>query len=127
MALSKIVWIAPLVVIGYDVVASVASLLLGFRYAYAGIGSAIIYGMAGFFAARQSSLATTLVVGLAAGLSDATVGWGISWAIGPGRTTNSSLSMSQWSLAAISVTVFAVICAFVGSLIARLLQSRGIA
>ena len=126
MSLNKMIWIAPLAVIGYDCMASVASLMLGFQYGYAAFGSALIYGVTGYFAARTSTFALSFLVGISAGLVDATVGWGVSWAIGPGRRPNNSISFSQWSFAAMSVTAMAVICATVGGLIARMLQSRGV-
>jgi hypothetical protein len=127
MALNKVLWVTPLVVIAYDTTASLASLSLGFTYAYAGIGSAIIYATGGFFAASAAGFKSSILVGVVAGLTDATIGWGISWAIGPGRPASGSLSTSQWFVAASSVAIVAIVCAAIGGLIAHLVQARGVA
>ena len=127
MALSKVLLITPLAVTAYDAVASLASLALGLPYTYAGIGSAIIYAALGFFASSATGFASSILVGVVAGLADATIGWGVSWALGPGRPATGSLSMGQWFVAASSVTIVAIICASIGGLIARLLHSRSVA
>ncbi|WP_157604379.1 hypothetical protein [Rhizobacter sp. Root1221] len=127
MSFSKLLWITALVVIAYDVVASLASLILGFSYAYAGIGSAIIYAGAGFLAASAVGFRPTILVGVAAGLVDATIGWTVSWAIGPGRLASGELSLAKWFGAASSVVVLAVVCAAAGSFIARQVRARRVA
>ena len=100
---------------------------LGFSYAYAGIGSAIIYAGAGFFAAIVVGFRSSILVGVAAGLVDATIGWGVSWAIGPGRVASGELSVAKWFGAASSVVVLAVVCAAVGGFIARQVRARSVA
>ena len=127
MTLNKFFWLSPLAVVAYDAAASVASLSLGFAYAYAGIGSAIIYAVAGFLSARISGFLAGILVGVIMGLVDATIGWGVSWAIGPGRPSSGAISASQWLVAASSVTIIAVICASIGGLVAHVLQSRSVA
>jgi hypothetical protein len=85
---SKIILGGVGAVIGYDLLASLASRSLGFPYASASVGSYILYLLIGFVAARHASVAPIRHAAVAAGiagLADASVGWAISWALGPGR------------------------------------------
>jgi hypothetical protein len=57
------------------------------------------------------------------GLIDATIGWAISWAIGPGRTPDGTLPLPRWIAAAALVMLTASICAAVGGFGARFTAS----
>lgn len=117
-------------VIAYDAAASTASLAFGFSYAYAGVGSILIYAASGFFAARTRTLWFSLLVGVIAGVADATVGWGVSWAVGPGRPPSGSLTFTGWLATVASVVVLASVCAGIGGVVGRFtrrLQSARVA
>lgn len=73
------------VILLWDVSMSIASLQWGFDYTQAAIGSFFIHACAGFFICRFGNLAMSLAIGAALGLLDSTVGWYLSWIIGPGR------------------------------------------
>lgn len=77
--------IGPIVVVGFDAVASVAAKTLEFDYGALWPVSVLLPATIAFLAARQTG---SIKVGIGAGatvaLADATVGWAISWLIGPG-------------------------------------------
>ena len=106
-----------LAVVVWDAAASVGSLVLGVPYANASVGSFLIYLVAGFLAARIKSCSFSLVVGLAAGITDATLGWGVSWVLGPGRLPAGSFTATQLLSASGSVIVVAMALAGIGGLV----------
>lgn len=103
-----------LAVIVFDGVASVASLALGFPYTYAAFGSAVLYIAFAFFAARKFGFLAAVLFGFAMGITDATLGWAVSWAIGPGRLAASTLTLSVWLYTATFVVVLAAMYGLVG-------------
>jgi hypothetical protein len=106
-------------VVVFDAVASVASLQIGFKYVYASAGSYLLYATVGFLAARAGNEANAVAAGALIGVVDATVGWAVSWAIGPGRMPGGTLSIRQWVARAAIATFSATICAAVGGFIDR--------
>ena len=70
-------------VLAFDAIASVASQRLGFEYGSAAVGSGIIYTAIGFLAAGRGGVQAAALAGATMGLVDATLGWAVSWAIGP--------------------------------------------
>lgn len=83
--LAKIILVAVLVVLAYDTLGALASRALGFPYETLVFGSYVIYGCAGFFAGRARGLVKGAIAGGLVGLIDATLGWAISWHLGPGH------------------------------------------
>lgn len=70
----------------FDVVASVASRVFSFPYMKASIGSFAIYFAVGYFAARatdQSRVWVALLADVFVGFTDGTIGWAVSFLIGP--------------------------------------------
>jgi hypothetical protein len=57
-------------------------------------------------------------------LVDTTLGWFISWQIGPGALPEDQVKISIIGTTIVFVLSFAVICAFIGSAIARVLHGR---
>lgn len=104
----------------YDALASLASRALGFPYERASVGSYLIYLAVGFAVARASTRSRVRSAALGTGLVglvDATIGWGVSWAIGPGRIVDGTLSPARWSATAVGVVVFATIVGTVGGVL----------
>ena len=97
-------------VLVFDAVASLASVALSFPYWYAAIGSCVIYLVVGGAAARYASVRLSALAGALVGLVDATLGWAISWVIGPGRAAAGSLQLPRliWTAAAVSLLAGAV-------------------
>ena len=109
--------VAAFVVI-YDIAASLASRSLGFNYAHASIGSLIVYAGSGAIAAKVAAFEQALLVGAVAGITDATLGWWISWKIGPGRIAGGALSLSEWFKGAATAVGMAMACAAAGAWLA---------
>jgi hypothetical protein len=116
----KIVAAGAAAVLLFDTVASFASLRLGFPYGYASAGSVLIYGAVGYLAFRRRGFGAAIGAGLLVGLVDASLGWYISWLIGPGALPNSLATPFNIGASIVLVTLFAALCAGAGAAIARI-------
>jgi hypothetical protein len=124
--LAKVLIGGAIAVVVFDALASVAALQLGFDYTRAAFGSWLIYAAVGFLAARAGGgLPPALLAGIILGLVDATVGWAVSWAVGPGRPPEGTLSVGRWAVAAITVAVTGGCIGLLGGVVARLTAGRG--
>jgi len=115
-----IIAIGVIAVILFDALASIASRMWDFPYARASVGSYFLYLAIGFVAGRNatsSRAATGAVAAGIAGFADASVGWAVSWQIGPGRTPTGTISPMQWWLVAVFVVVFAAAIGFFGGVV----------
>ncbi|HEV3192285.1 MAG TPA: hypothetical protein VGY54_17355 [Polyangiaceae bacterium] len=102
-----------LAIVVFDALASVASRTLGFSYGYATVGSWLIYAVFGFMIGRRANVgAASLGVAIIA-VVEATIGWAVSWAIGPGRPPKGTPSIGI-----LATTV--VLVAFTGAIIGAL-------
>lgn len=117
-----IVSFGALAVLVFDTAASFASKGLGFPYGYASIGSVLIYAMVGYFAFRQGGLVRAVGAAILVELVDATLGWFISWQIGPGALPTDQVTPLIIAITIVTVLIFAVGCALVGSATARMLH-----
>ncbi len=115
----KIVLSGCLGIVAFDALASIASRLLNFPYPYATVGSFVIYAVVGFTAARISSVKAAALAGAMVGLTEATVGWGVSWLIGPGRVSNSGINLGTFVLTVILVSLVAGGIGAVGGAVGR--------
>lgn len=116
--------LSSLAVIVFDAIASVASLALGFPYTYAAFGSAVLYIAFAFFAAREFGFWVAVLLGATMGITDATIGWAVSWAIGPGRLAAGALTPSVWLYTAAFVVVLGIIYGLIGGGIGALAGRR---
>lgn len=107
-----------LLIIVYDTIAALISKKFGFSYSYAAIGSAVIYIYVGYHAACNCGAPSSMVTSALAGFTDATLGSLIAWKIGPGRPPSGTLSLSEWSIATVSVMGIAALFGFIGGLAA---------
>jgi hypothetical protein len=102
--------VAPVVIGGivavllFDALGSFASKQFGFSYALLIPGSVLIYGLVAALVARRRDWLLGLFAGALMGLTDVTVGWAVSWIIGPGKPETGLTAMT---------IVGAVITAFV--------------
>ena len=120
----KIVVSGIVAVLVFDTAASFASAGLGFRYEYASVGSALIYGIIGYLAFRRCGLNRAISAALLVELVDATLGWFISWQIGPGALPVEQATTPVIGVTIVTVLIFAAVCALIGAAIARLLHGR---
>jgi hypothetical protein len=72
-------------VVLFDAVGSFASKQLGFAYALLIPGSLVIYGTVAALVAGRRDFVMGLLAALAMAMTDLTLGWTVSWLIGPGR------------------------------------------
>lgn len=80
------------VVLAYDVVASVASLAFGLPYSAFSIGSIAIYVVTGYLAAPRFGQAAAVLAAVWVAVVESTLGWALSWFIGPGRVAGSEVT-----------------------------------
>ena len=109
----------------FDVAAALAARAIGFSYGYASVGKLVIYLAAAFLASRKFGFGWALLVGLVLGLTDATLGWAASWAIGPGRL-QMDLTPRLLRGALAGTTMVSLVCAVIGGgagALARRLQA----
>lgn len=72
-------------IIVYDSLASYISRGTGIDYQWFGLGSLVIYYLSGLFIARLKNIGFGVLAASTVGLVEATVGWAISYLIGPGK------------------------------------------
>ncbi len=77
--------LGSILVILFDTFASITSLHFQIDYTLFSAGSNFIYAYTGFYCAKYGSLLWSIVGAGVVGLVDSTIGWYISWLIGPGR------------------------------------------
>jgi hypothetical protein len=117
---SKVVLVGALSVLAFDMIAALASRQFGFAYASASVGSWFIYGLVGYFAAQTGGgIPAAALAGAAMGLVDATAGWAISWAIGPGRLPAGTLTPGRWLASAIFVVLSGAALGALGGLVGK--------
>ena len=113
--LLSVVSVGAIAVIILDAAGSYASTKFGFRYTKLLPGSFFIYACVGALAAHDGSVGTGAVAaGLVASV-DATIGWAISWYIGPGRIPDAS--PQKIAKIALLVTGYGALC---GGIVAAL-------
>jgi len=69
----------------YDALTAVISVSTGISYDWFAFGSLLIYFACGYLAARVSKWIFGAMAGALIALAESTLGWAISWAIGPGK------------------------------------------
>jgi len=99
----RIVLLGAIAILLFDALASLAARTLKFPYVYATVGSWLIYAGVAFAAAQRVSVPTAVVDTMLVAFVEATLGWRISWLIGPGRTPSGTVTASQLARALIFV------------------------
>lgn len=84
-SVASILIVGALAILAFDTLGALASQSIGFPYGALAPGSYAIYSIVGILAVKKSSLWTAALVSGFVGAIDATWGWAISSAIGPGR------------------------------------------
>jgi hypothetical protein len=103
----------------FDLVASLASRVFGFPYGYATLGSLLIYASIGFVAARRVDVAAAATASAAVGFVEATLGWAISWLIGPGRLPSGTPSLGRIANTVLIVTLIGAAIGALGGIIGQ--------
>ena len=113
-----IVLIGALTVILFDTLASFVSRSFQIRYELFSIVSFLIYSCIGFFSGRHNSLTSSALAAGVVGLADSTLGWYISWIVGPGRIEG-EMNSATISIMVVFVMVTASILGLLGGLMSR--------
>ena len=79
----------------FDVLASAASRALKFPYSYATVGSWLIYAIVAFVVGRRAAIPAAIAATMLVGFVEATLGWWLSWLIGPGRGPTGTVTQAQ--------------------------------
>ena len=116
--LTKTISVGIIVVLIFDALASLSSLWFSLDYGSFSIGSAFIYFLVGYSGSRRSSFVNSLIAVFFVALADLTLGWAISWFIGPGRIVE-GLTLSIFILVVLSVFPFALLFGALGGLVSR--------
>lgn len=117
----RIALIGAVVVVGFDALASLLSRATGISYAWATLGSWLLYAAIGYLAARATPaepVRAAALAGMVLGITDATAGWATSWALGAGRLAG-GLTVSKWISTAIFVAALAAAVAALGGVAGR--------
>src|SRR5687767_5139606 len=85
MKVVGIIVIGVLLVVVFDVAASLIAVSTGIPYFTFAIGSLLIYVLFGFLTGLYSKWFYGAAAGAVIGLVESTLGWAISWYIGPGK------------------------------------------
>jgi len=114
----QIILIGVFAIVIFDTIGSLASRNFGFGYQWLVIGSYLIYAGVGFAASKYNGLIFAPLAGGITSLVDSTLGWYISWIIGPGRL-NMEMDLTAIISTVIFVTLTGVIIGLIGGLVGR--------
>ena len=116
MAFKNKILITIAVVVGFDVIASLASRLLQFEYMSLILVSLAIYLAAGYWGAHKQGFFFGLLLAALAGLTDSTIGWWVSTLIRPYSAMGiPALALSLQLIILVIVTPLALGIGFVGA------------
>lgn len=108
--------LGALTVLAFDTVTAVISRGTGLGYTWFAIGSTIICLLFGFLVARQSKWFIGGAGGAVLGLVDSTLGWALSWNIGPGRP-EPEIGTVEILMVIVFVTTEGAVLGFVGGIL----------
>jgi hypothetical protein len=120
----KLLLIFALAVVGFDAIASLASLQFGLSYGLFAFGSAVLYTAIAIYCGLRRGFGAAVLLGALLGLVDATFGWAVSWVIGPGRPVGVDFSWATWLFTAAVVTLLGAIYGLIGGAIGALARRR---
>jgi hypothetical protein len=112
--------LGALAVVVFDALGSYASVRFGFAYTKLSPGSSIIYGIVGFSAGRTGALHTGAIAAAIVAAIEATVGWAISWYLGPGRLPVAQATPHRILSTVVTVSAIGAICGSAGAFVAGL-------
>jgi hypothetical protein len=114
--LSIFLLIAFVSILAFDTLASFASKIFQIEYGLFSLGSIVIYTGIGFFGEKYGNLALAIISSAITGIIDSTLGWYISWLIGPGRV-DAELDLTIILSTIVFVAFFASLFGTIGGLI----------
>jgi len=113
-AIGVTVLLGAVAVVVYDTVGSFGSRRFGFAYSRLAAGSFLIHLLVGLAAARTGSFGAAVIAGAIVALVEATIGWAISWFVGPGRLAEEHATTSRLIMTVATVTISGAFFGVVG-------------
>lgn len=101
--------------LAYDVAGSLASRSLGFSYAKLTFVSFSIYFVIGLLAASVTNVTNAAFVAAGVAAVEATIGWAISWRLGPGQIPEDERTMGRIAGAILAVVAAGFILGLAGA------------
>lgn len=120
MTVRRVLYLAIAGTLLFDLLAAIATRASGFHYGWRGPGSILIYAIAAYIAGRIANLKSAILVAASAAVADATVGWAMAWAIGPGRPPAEFQHLPLLVGIVIGITLTGASVGLVGGLFGRL-------
>jgi hypothetical protein len=115
----KITLVGSIAVLLLDTVASFLALWLDTNYGWFSLASFMLYIIFGYLGARRSRWFVGAIVAMCMAVVESTIGWAISWQIGPGKAT-SDLSSVVIVVTIVFVVVIAEILGLIGGALSLL-------
>jgi hypothetical protein len=109
----RIIAFSTTAIILIDTLGAFASRGLGFSYGYLIPVSFLTYIAIGFLVAKSATVFVAILTAAVTGFVEATIGWAISWNIGPGRSAElaSEVRGLEFAIAVALTIIFAVLFA----------------
>jgi hypothetical protein len=126
-SVTRIVLMGSVAIVLFDTIGSVAALVLQFDYPSLSPISFAIYAVIGYMTARGSIFKYGVLGAAVVAFVDATIGWAISWAIGPGRLPGGQPAVVLLLVGVAVVTATGAFFGFVGAGVAALLKRQAAA
>ena len=124
-SIRPLVFVGVAAVLAVDAGGSLISTWTGLRYSYFAVVSFAIYAAIGIIARRRAgSIRSSALAGLGVALFDTTVGWWISWFIGPGRVPTAASSPHLVILTVVLVVAFDTVVAVAAGAVWNVLSAR---
>jgi hypothetical protein len=120
------IFTAGVAVLAFDTFGSLASRRFHFAYSRLMVGSFAIYVAVGFLTATEKSIGLSVFAGGMVGLIESTLGWAISWKIGPGRPAADHLATSRILSTVVLVTATAGVFGGFGGWLRWMLLGRAV-
>jgi len=112
-------------VLALDTVGALAARAVGFEYAALAPISILFYAAIGAYVSVAEPVPRAALVGALVGVIDATLGWAIAWAIGPGRPqAGERISLLGLFNTTLFVAVLAAVAAAIGAWLAKWMRRR---
>jgi hypothetical protein len=115
---------AVAVVLASNALGALAAARMGFPYAALSPVSFLIYAAAGFAASRTADIKIGVLVASSVALVEATLGWLISWHIGPGRPPDGYQGAGPILGAIVFVTITGAVFGLIGAAVAARFRRR---
>ena len=113
-----IVLVGAVTIVTYDFIGATLARRERFSFSRLLVGSFLIDLFTGYFVARASTTAAAMAGSALVGFVDATIGWMITWRIGPGRPKVRTTHLSI-ALTVLLMTVMAALLGLVGAFMTK--------